>query len=208
MSFSDFIKKVFNTEAALKFEWSMGLYRSHIPEMLLAQKLTKRNHPVKKYSSIEEISHDSAKIQWTSDPFGGRFDLLRHPCYMQEAIDSHPDTAGDCEDYTAWWMRALYKARDKDNIPLIRTAYMGVVYWKNANGGAQVGHAVCVYQTTDMKWHWSGNWNKSVPYNIDHELDWINGVVRGGTLVVAGKIELDKFLEDDTFVPGRAIRLA
>lgn len=83
--------------AATRFYYSMGGFGIHRAAIMASQELTaKPESPVKVYSSIADLVESARKLRWTEDPWGGKLDAIKHPTFMQESIDSHPDFSGDC----------------------------------------------------------------------------------------------------------------
>lgn len=105
------------------------------------------------YTSTQAITDDQKKLTWTEDPRGGKLDVVKHPRFMAQAILSHPDYSGDCDDFTAHWCASLKKGKLADEI------YHACCLWKDG------GHAVCVFKKDD-KWFWSSNWNGCAPINL------------------------------------------
>jgi hypothetical protein len=127
--------------------------------MMVTQFITKTKHPVTVYSSIEEITKATYPLKWVSDPWNGKLDVVYSPTKMQEAIDLHPDNAGDCDDFAAYWCCALLKSK------LVSEVWMGAATWSNG------GHAVCVYRVGE-KWFWVGNWRHGVPFEVPAGSAW------------------------------------
>lgn len=183
-----------------KISWSAGLFGLHKPATALMQRSTYRiAHPVKRYASVEEITLATSKLKWTEDPWNGKMDIVKHPTFMQEAIDSHPDYAGDCDDYAMYWIVALRKSG------LAKDAFMASVLWEDS--GDISGHACCVF-SINGQWYWVSNWYKCVPQKIDTMYGWMNKMLEQSKkkCVVAGRYEVEKILDDDTVIFGPAWR--
>lgn len=181
--------------------WTCGLFGAHRAQMRVAQEITRRpGSPVGVYEGIGALSDATAKLRWTEDPWQGKLDLVKHPTFLQEAMTSHPDYSGDCDDFANYWLAALHKNHLADRDKL----YFAVALWE---GG---GHAVASYRDRDGYWWWAGNWNRCKPYPSNNEYDWITGISSrmGKPLWVAGRIRVSTVRADDTVIYGAATRCA
>jgi hypothetical protein len=185
---------------AVQAAWSCGLFGVHKAAMRAGQEATKRpESTVKVYPNIAEITAATSKLRWTEDPWQGKLDVIKHPTFMQEALDKHPDYAGDCDDFAAYWLAALRKGKLAD----VEKLYFAAALWEDG------GHAVASYRDLDGSWWWAGNWNRCVPLPTT-EYGWIDGIKSriNKPLWVAGRIKVTGLLGDDTVVYGPASRCA
>lgn len=137
------------------------------PVQALAQQAVfyKSGFPVPRYKSIKEITDATAKLRWTEDPWNGKLDVIKHPTFMQQAIEKHPDYAGDCDDFAAYWCVALDKSALADE------QWFACGLWVDPKTQEIAGHAVCVFRVKD-KWWYAGNWNQCVPLEINCSTGW------------------------------------
>lgn len=201
------VKTVLREDTATRALWDMGLLGAHRVSMLTSQKLTQRPHPVYCYSSVEELTEASSTLTWTEDPWGGKLDIVKHPTYMQEAIDLHPAVSGDCDDYAFWWARALTKGRSKGKgEPLATKVAIGMCLWR-VDPRSVGGHACCVFTKPDGSMWWVSNWEGCKPLRIYSPDEWIDQMMgrEKKPLIVAGRVDVAGF-EGDTVLPGKAVR--
>ena len=144
-----------------------GLLAPLFPVPALAQQeVTYRQaSPVTRYKSIAELTKATATLTWTSDPWNGKLDLIKHPTYMQEAIDKHPLNAGDCDCFAAYMCVALDKSQLSDE------QWFATAYWVDNDQKIQ-GHAVCVYRVKE-DWFYIGNWNQCRPIPLTAKTAYI-----------------------------------
>jgi hypothetical protein len=151
--------------------------------------------PVTTYKSIADITAATAKLQWTSDPWHGKLDIIKHPTFMEEAIHRHPNYAGDCDDYAAYWCVALEKAKLADE------QWFATGFW--LADGKIAGHAVCVFRCGD-RWYYAGNWNNSVPIEIDSRTAWVDDMgKRASSKVFAASMWVASRASDDALLLSR-----
>lgn len=180
--------------------FSFGTFGTHRAAIAASQRATfRKNNPVKVYKTIEEITEATSKLVWTEDPWDGKIDIIKHPSFMQEAIETHPAYSGDCDDFAAYWVCALRKSRLAD------ASFMAFAFWEKDNDIA--GHAVCVY-LKDGSWWWVGNWFKCVPQKIPDAYGWISAIQDkiSKDVLLAGRILVDGIAGDDTVLVGPALR--
>ena len=155
----------------------------------------KEGFPVAKYESIEKLTAASATLKWVSDPWNGKLDVVKHPTFMEEAIQKHPDYAGDCDDFAAYWCVALCKNKLADE------QWFSYALWVDDKKEI-TGHAVCVFRTGD-KWFYAGNWNNSVPIPVVSRDAWVKDIEqRVSKKVVAAAMYSASGAKDDTMVLG------
>lgn len=109
-------------------------------------------HSVPIYNSEAEIDATQQKCRWTEDPRGGRFDVVRHPRFFEEAAAVHPDFAEDCDGFMIHRCAALTKGRTADGTKLADEVWAAHGMWDGS------GHAVTVYRR-GPQWRWVSNWN-------------------------------------------------
>jgi hypothetical protein len=124
------------------------------------------NFPVPVYPSIEAITKATAPLKWTEDPWNGKLDVVKHPTFLQEAIEKHPDYADDCDGFAAYWAVALRKSNLADE------CWFAYSLWA---GDKPSGHAVCVFRT-GQSWFYVGNWNRCVPIPIASKDAWVDDI--------------------------------
>lgn len=164
---------------------------------LTSQEVTRQPaFPVAKYKQISEITAACRQLTWTQDPLDGKLDHVRHPTYMQRAINERWRRSGDCDEFAAYWAAALMKNSLADEV------WYGTAMW--ASGDKIVGHAICVYRVDDT-WYWAGNWKNCNPI-VAGELreGWIAGMEAIlGTRVFAAAMWPLALRGDDTLLFGK-----
>lgn len=191
-----------------RFMWSCGLFNLHKPVSITSQLLTSSFSIIPKYNSVQEITDSISKIKWTADPFNGKLDIVKHPTYIQEAIDQHNDLSGDCDDFAVYWIAALLKS---GIVKSPKDLFMGIALWASKDKKTLTGHAVCVYKINDQ-WFWVSNWNRSIPFSIQNQNDWIVPVLGKNRKIIAGKYLVDGIKDvgeaRDTIIFGNAVRIS
>ncbi len=124
---------------------------------------------VAKYSSISELTAATSKLRWTKDPWNGKLDIIKHPTFMQQAIEQHPDFSGDCDDFAAYDCVALAKNKLADE------QWFASALWVDAKSNTITGHAICVYRV-GTEWFHIGNWNKCVPMPLQSKTSWMQEI--------------------------------
>lgn len=131
-----------------------------LPMLAQQQVFYKEGFHLPVYKSIQEITEALATLTWTEDPLGGRIDVVKHPTFMQQALERHQSYADDCDGFAAYWCVALDKAQLADE------QWFACANWVDKKTQEITGHAVCVFRVKD-KWFYAGNWNRCVPIPID-----------------------------------------
>lgn len=147
--------------------------------------------PVARYQDIPGITAATSKLRWTEDPWHGKLDLVKHPTWMEEAIQRHPEYSGDCGSFTGYWCVALNKNKLADEI------YWASAFWVTKQQKI-VGHAVCVFRTGDQ-WFHAGNWNGCKPVPIDGPTGYVQDFEKTtGCKVITATMWRASGLPDDT----------
>jgi len=186
--------------AATRFYYSMGGFGLHRAAIMASQELTKKpSSPVRVYESIAELTDYTRKLTWTEDPWGGKLDAVKHPTFMQESINSHPDFSGDCDDYANYFTCALRKGK------LAESPHMGFALWEEK--GDLTGHMVCIF-LKEGSWWWMSNWHNCTPQRIENMYGWIDAMQSemNKKVLVAGRIMVDGIQSDDTVLIGSVLR--
>lgn len=156
-----------------------------------SQMVTYRDHyPVKIYKNVTDLSDALRTLTWTEDPWNGQLDVIKHPTWMQEALERHSNYAGDCDDYAAYAAIALLKSSLADEV------YFASAHWVDRKLDDVVGHAVCVYRDS-TGWHWIGNWNGCRPYDCVRD-GWVGDLEKiiKTSVVVAQQWEVTRESHD------------
>jgi hypothetical protein len=167
-----------------------------VPSMAQQAAFYRDAFPVAHYVTIPEITAATSRLKWTEDPWHGKLDLIKHPTFMEEAIQRHPDYAGDCGSFAGYWCVALRKNALADE------CWWSTGYW--VSGGKIVGHAVCVFRTGDQ-WFHAGNWNGCRPVPIDGPTGYVQDFEKTtGCPVFTATMWRASGLPDDTLALDRA----
>lgn len=151
------------------------------------------------YKSIDQVTAATAKLKWTADPWDGKLDVIKHPTFMQQAIEQHPDYAGDCDDFAAYWCVALAKSKLADE------QWFASGLWVDKNKNEIAGHAVCVFRTGD-KWFYAGNWNSCVPIPVASSTAWVADMeTRASTKIFSAVMWAASGASDDTLLLNRSV---
>lgn len=192
--------KIIKLSMDLNWMFSHKLFKSYIVKAEISQEITRKpNSPVTIYKSIQEITEATSKLKWTEDPWSGKLDLIKHPTFMQESINSHPEYSGDCDDFAAYWCAALLKSN------LSNEVYIGICFYNKGNENS--GHACCVYKY-DNKWFWVSNWKKCEPIEINTNKDFAKSMVEYSGLknfLNAYLIKMNKITSTDTLIFGDTV---
>lgn len=186
----------------VKTQWRLGLLGGQIPAMLASQAATFRpSSKIPKYNSIAEVAEALRELKWTSDPFNGKLDIVKHPTYMQEAIEKHINEAGDCDDFAAYYAACLKMNHLNESYSKV---ILGITMWES-NGSVE-GHCVCVY-LSNGSWWYAGNWNGCNPIPIPTMTGFVDDVIKrmNKPLVVSGYIEVQSVDSVGTVFPGKAV---
>jgi hypothetical protein len=161
--------------------WKLGLFGTNIAKYTATQLLTySPNYKIPQYNSITQIQEATSKLKWTTDPWDGKLDIVKHSTFMQEAIEKHPDYSGDCDDFANYWVASILKNN------LAKNVYVGFGFWRGRLPKDIVGHACCVFEK-DNKWYWVSNWYSCEPQEIGNSSGWIDQMLSNKKLVLAGK---------------------
>jgi len=186
--------------AAARFYYSCGGFGLHQAQMMVSQEMTKKPlSPVRIYTSLTEMKDHVSRLKWTEDPWGGKLDILKHPTFMQEALDQHPEFSGDCDDYAGYFIVAIRKGK------LAESAHFGFALWEDK--GDITGHMVCVF-LKEGSWWWVSNWYNCQPQAIPSVYGWVDAMQEkmGKKVLIAGRILVEGIKPDDTIEIGSLLR--
>jgi hypothetical protein len=178
-----------------------------VPPSVLGQTVTFREaFPVATYPDVPALVNAMARLKWTEDPLGGCIDMIRHPRYMQEAIERHPDKADDCDGFAAYAAVALLKSK----LASLSEVFWATAFWVNPKTDAIDGHAVCVFRQ-DNEWRWMSNWDHCKPFTCGNGpmATWVEQLeTRANVKVFVAAVYPAKAGEEDTLLlePGRFLR--